>query len=227
MQRGADRSIDPHAEALGHSLGPVRTCVGCRSKQGQAELLRFRRRRDGQVVPAIARRDAQGRGAWLCPRPNCFTTAERHRAFGRAFALTHGQAGSKPTPVEVQFDPATAWADAAARLQSEIELLDRCSANLREHPRRRALARLASALAESTPPGRAAESTRKGRASESTPPGRVSESTPPGRASESTHRGRASESTPPGRRELTSQPAPLERSPTSSRKGKGGPPTHG
>ncbi|MFV8754361.1 YlxR family protein [Nannocystaceae bacterium ST9] len=173
MQRGGRQnpSQPPTAESPSET-GPQRTCVGCRSRHDQSALLRFRRRRDGHVVPAIGRREAAGRGAWLCPRPSCFTTAERQRSFARAFTTkTHGHDGAKPAALEVHFDPRRAWTDSEARLRSEIDLLDRSAATVHDHPRRRALARLAS--------------------------------------------------------ELTSQPAPPERSPTSSRKGKGGSPSHG
>jgi predicted RNA-binding protein YlxR (DUF448 family) len=164
MQRGSTRPSEEARE-------PRRTCVGCRTKLGQSELLRFRRRRDGEVVPAFGRREAAGRGAWLCPQTSCFVAAERQRSFARSFATTHGEAGRKPVMLETRFEPRRAWTESEARLRSEIDLLNRSAANPHEHPRHRALARLAF--------------------------------------------------------ELTSQPAPPERGSTSSRKGKGGSPTHG
>jgi predicted RNA-binding protein YlxR (DUF448 family) len=132
-------------------------CVGCRGKLGQSELIRFRRRRDGHVVPAIGRREAAGRGAWLCPRPSCFVAAERQRSFGRAFTTTHA--------LETHFEPRRAWTDTEARLRTEIDLLDRSAANPPEHPRRRALARLVSDLtSHPAPPERGStSSSRKGK----------------------------------------------------------------
>ncbi|HEX3781604.1 MAG TPA: YlxR family protein [Pseudonocardiaceae bacterium] len=63
-------------------LGPVRTCVGCRSRTSAADLLRV-------VVVAGAlvpdpRRRLPGRGAWLHQSLSCLRTAERRRAFPRA-----------------------------------------------------------------------------------------------------------------------------------------------
>ena len=59
-----------------------RTCIGCRRKRGQAELLRFTRDA-GRVVPALP--GAPGRSAYLCPEPACLEAAEKRRAFARAF----------------------------------------------------------------------------------------------------------------------------------------------
>jgi predicted RNA-binding protein YlxR (DUF448 family) len=61
---------------------PERTCVGCRSRRPQAELVRVVLR-DGAVVPAET--GAQGRGAYLCPDEKCLAAAQKRRAFGRAF----------------------------------------------------------------------------------------------------------------------------------------------
>ena len=59
-----------------------RTCIGCRRKRGQAELLRFTRDA-GRVVPALP--GAPGRSAYLCPDQTCLEAAEKRRAFARAF----------------------------------------------------------------------------------------------------------------------------------------------
>ncbi len=61
---------------------PERTCVGCRRKRAQAELVRFTLEA-GRVVPAGA--GARGRSAYVCPAVECLETAEKKRAFGRAF----------------------------------------------------------------------------------------------------------------------------------------------
>ena len=62
---------------------PVRTCVGCRHRRPQAELVRC------AVTPAgraVVDRRAPGRGAWLCPPPgDCFDLAVRRKAFERAW----------------------------------------------------------------------------------------------------------------------------------------------
>ena len=61
---------------------PERTCVGCRRKRAQAELVRFILEA-GRVVPASA--GARGRSAYVCPEVDCLETAEKKRAFARAF----------------------------------------------------------------------------------------------------------------------------------------------
>ncbi|RLK62098.1 MULTISPECIES: YlxR family protein [Actinokineospora] len=65
--------------------GPVRTCVGCRVRAVDAELLRVVLV-DGAVVPDPRRR-MPGRGAWVHPEPGCLAKAEKRRAFPRAFKV--------------------------------------------------------------------------------------------------------------------------------------------
>lgn len=167
MPRGVEADHGPLSEGVAPPIPasprvPRRTCVGCRSQHAQAELLRFRRRRDGHVVAALGRREAAGRGAWLCPRASCFVAAERQRAFARAYA-TGRRPDGKPSPAEVHFDPLAAWTEVSARLTRELELLDRCSPALHDHPRRRALARLATELtSQPPPPERSSAPSRKG-----------------------------------------------------------------
>ena len=61
---------------------PERTCVGCRRKRGQDELVRLVASH-GLVVKA--RPGAPGRSAYLCPEDKCLEAAEKRRAFARAF----------------------------------------------------------------------------------------------------------------------------------------------
>jgi predicted RNA-binding protein YlxR (DUF448 family) len=61
---------------------PERTCLGCRRRRGQDELVRLVQDH-GRVVPA--RPGAPGRGAYLCPEVKCLEAAEKRRAFARAF----------------------------------------------------------------------------------------------------------------------------------------------
>jgi hypothetical protein len=60
---------------------PIRTCIGCRQRRPQAELLRCVLDADGVVH---LDRHAPGRGAWLCG-PGCIEPARRRRAFDRAW----------------------------------------------------------------------------------------------------------------------------------------------
>ena len=67
---------------------PQRTCVGCKRRDAQSELLRIVRDADhgeqGAVVPD-SRRRLPGRGAWLHPSTDCLALALKRRAFSRAF----------------------------------------------------------------------------------------------------------------------------------------------
>ncbi|KAA5831069.1 YlxR family protein [Saccharopolyspora hirsuta] len=72
----------------GESRGPVRTCVGCRTRTSPAELLRVVAEGDGvPVAVPDPRRRRPGRGAWLHPDPACLRLAERRRAFPRALRV--------------------------------------------------------------------------------------------------------------------------------------------
>ncbi|MBF6066324.1 YlxR family protein [Nocardia terpenica] len=71
--------------------GPVRTCIGCRSRELAAELLRIVAQPSDQGGVAIVpdpRRRLPGRGAWLHPSSVCLSNAERRRAFGRALRVS-------------------------------------------------------------------------------------------------------------------------------------------
>ncbi|RPJ49116.1 MAG: DUF448 domain-containing protein [Candidatus Latescibacterota bacterium] len=54
--------------------GPVRTCLGCRERKRQHELLRFVRAEGGAIVVGRA---APGRGFYVCPRLECTAKLER------------------------------------------------------------------------------------------------------------------------------------------------------
>ena len=49
---------------------PQRQCVGCREKKPKPELIRVVRAPDGGIS-LDARGKAAGRGAYLCPDPEC------------------------------------------------------------------------------------------------------------------------------------------------------------
>jgi predicted RNA-binding protein YlxR (DUF448 family) len=54
--------------------GPIRTCVGCRRRRPQGDLVRVVRRPDGSVTgPAPS--GAPGRGAYVCFDPACVREA--------------------------------------------------------------------------------------------------------------------------------------------------------
>lgn len=61
---------------------PVRTCVGCRQRRPQPDLVRLAAS-DGRLVPGAG---VPGRGAWLCrsTAAECFDQAAAGRRLGRA-----------------------------------------------------------------------------------------------------------------------------------------------
>lgn len=61
--------------------GPLRTCVGCRGKRPQGEMLRLSRSSDGAVSLGAG---APGRGAYLCRDAACFETALKTGRLRRA-----------------------------------------------------------------------------------------------------------------------------------------------
>ncbi|HEX7211297.1 MAG TPA: YlxR family protein [Propionibacteriaceae bacterium] len=61
---------------------PVRTCIGCRSREEKMRLIRIVPR-DGGVAVDVRQREP-GRGAYLHPRPECLEQALKRRSLGRA-----------------------------------------------------------------------------------------------------------------------------------------------
>ncbi|WP_083947842.1 YlxR family protein [Thermobifida cellulosilytica] len=62
---------------------PVRTCVGCRAKAAQSDLVRLAL--DGDAVVCDPARRMPGRGAYLHPDRRCWEAAQRRRVWPRAF----------------------------------------------------------------------------------------------------------------------------------------------
>lgn len=71
---------------------PLRQCVGCREHKPKSELIRVVRSPEGEVSLDF-RGKKPGRGAYVCPDPNCLKKARKSRALERAF--------SAPLPDEV------------------------------------------------------------------------------------------------------------------------------
>ncbi|NTV39735.1 MAG: YlxR family protein [Demequinaceae bacterium] len=65
---------------------PVRTCVGCRSREARSVLVRVVWVVDRVAVDESA--SAPGRGAWLHPHGTCLAHAAKRRAIGRALRTT-------------------------------------------------------------------------------------------------------------------------------------------
>ena len=55
-------------------MNPVRTCVACRKSNDKADLLRFVKGTEGQLV-LDASKKMDGRGAYICKDEKCFNKA--------------------------------------------------------------------------------------------------------------------------------------------------------
>jgi predicted RNA-binding protein YlxR (DUF448 family) len=62
----------------GRKKPPLRTCVGCRGGADKRDLVRVVRTKDGDVFVDPSGR-AAGRGAYVCPRTDCFELAAADR----------------------------------------------------------------------------------------------------------------------------------------------------
>ncbi|WP_132879427.1 YlxR family protein [Tamaricihabitans halophyticus] len=69
-----------------HVTGPVRTCIGCRARVSNQELLRVVADGEAAVVDQYRRRT--GRGVWLHPSPDCLAAAEKRKAFARGLRVS-------------------------------------------------------------------------------------------------------------------------------------------
>ena len=63
--------------------GRIRTCVGCRAERPKNEMLRVVRGADG-VIAVETNGRLQGRGAYICPNPECLNAAVKKKALSRA-----------------------------------------------------------------------------------------------------------------------------------------------
>ncbi len=65
---------------------PMRQCLGCRDMKPKRELIRVVRSPEGEIGLDF-RGKANGRGAYLCPDPECLKRAAKARALERAFGM--------------------------------------------------------------------------------------------------------------------------------------------
>ena len=63
---------------------PLRQCLGCREMKPKRELIRAVRSPEGEVSLDFKGRKP-GRGAYVCPNPECLKRARKARALERAF----------------------------------------------------------------------------------------------------------------------------------------------
>jgi uncharacterized protein len=66
---------------------PIRTCVSCRETDEKRDLLRVVRLKDGSAV-YDSRGKVSGRGAYVCARPDCISTARKQKKLERSLKIT-------------------------------------------------------------------------------------------------------------------------------------------
>ena len=64
---------------------PIRQCLGCREHKPKKELIRVVRSPEGEISLDF-RGKKPGRGAYLCPTPECLARARKSRAIERALS---------------------------------------------------------------------------------------------------------------------------------------------
>ena len=64
---------------------PLRQCLGCREMKPKRELIRAVRSPEGEVSLDFRGRKP-GRGAYVCPNPECLKKARKARPLERAFS---------------------------------------------------------------------------------------------------------------------------------------------
>lgn len=65
---------------------PMRQCMGCRERRAKRELLRVVRMTDGNVSLDFSGK-LNGRGAYICPDPECLKKARKSRALDRSLEV--------------------------------------------------------------------------------------------------------------------------------------------
>jgi len=63
---------------------PLRECAGCGEMKNKRELMRVVRNKDG-VFSIDPTGKKAGRGAYICPSPECLQKAQKHKGFERSF----------------------------------------------------------------------------------------------------------------------------------------------
>ena len=65
---------------------PMRKCVGCQEMKNKKEMIRIIRTAENEfMLDATGKRN--GRGAYICPRKECFDRAVKSRGLDRSFKM--------------------------------------------------------------------------------------------------------------------------------------------
>ena len=62
---------------------PQRQCMGCRERKAKKDMIRVVRGTDGNVSLDFGGK-LNGRGAYICPDPNCLQKAQKSKALERS-----------------------------------------------------------------------------------------------------------------------------------------------
>ncbi len=65
---------------------PQRQCMGCRERKAKKEMIRVVRGTDGQVSLDFSGK-LNGRGAYICPNPECLKKAEKAKSLERSLEV--------------------------------------------------------------------------------------------------------------------------------------------
>lgn len=95
---------------------PQRTCIGCRATRDRHSLVRVAHTPDDRYILDSTGK-APGRGAYLCPSPECLALALKRRALARAFrqALPPHAAAALEAALRSSLAPGPANHSAATR----------------------------------------------------------------------------------------------------------------
>lgn len=63
---------------------PQRQCVGCRTMKNKKDLIRVVKSPEGEISLDFTGKKS-GRGAYVCPSPDCLARARKSKALERAF----------------------------------------------------------------------------------------------------------------------------------------------
>ena len=65
---------------------PQRQCIGCGEMKSKKEMIRvLRTEEQGIILDTTGRKN--GRGAYICPNPDCMRSARKSRGLDRAFKM--------------------------------------------------------------------------------------------------------------------------------------------
>ena len=66
---------------------PQRQCMGCRERKAKRELIRVVRQPDGNVSLDFGGK-MNGRGAYICPSPDCLKKVRKSKALDRSLEVS-------------------------------------------------------------------------------------------------------------------------------------------